>query len=569
MSDDAYPLRPYQIPVIDACFNHVRYRDNKPGYAVAPGGSGKSVMIAKTAERIWDVLNRRVVILARNEKLLTQNRAKLSVRHQQLTGVYCAGLDSFDIEKEITIASIQSIAKLGDRFQNAVMLCDECHNISTNSDEETQYWQFFHAAKGCHIIGFTATPFRTGVGKLSWGEEIINIPLEPLFDSGYLVRPVNRVPITPDLGRVHVCMGEFVQGELEEVFTDPDLLFHTVKTILRYCEGGQRNHVMIFAQSIKHCNLIERALRENGITSVASVDGDTPKAELARILEDLNEGRLRYVINCQLLKEGIDVPSIDCVVVVRSTVSKTLWEQMLYRGTRPAPGKVDFLVLDMGGNFQRHGSLGSPSQETDSKPDTKREIGKICPCCEVFIGGKDVFQCGDCGYQFPGIAPRKVNHNKEPDFSSNSIYNPPSTTGDMEYMSVNRVEYLIHHNRTKNTKSIRVDYHNFYQKVSEWLSPFSDSEFARGKCWQFFGDRGRPDTRQMVEGLMTRMSQEQILELLLMECGHLKKPTKILVDKSEKWPRIKAYDYTKAEEKGGGCDTEGVGALLEDDEILF
>jgi len=95
---------------VDAAVNHFRYRSGVHGYVTAPGGSGKSHMIAGVAERIYDLGVGKVVVLARSEKLLSQNKSKFAPSYHSLIGVYCAGLGEKDLTKPITIASAQSIA---------------------------------------------------------------------------------------------------------------------------------------------------------------------------------------------------------------------------------------------------------------------------------------------------------------------------------------------------------------------------------------------------------------------------------------------------------------------------
>ena len=129
-------------------------------------------MIGKLAEEATR-LGKRVVILARSEKLLRQNRDKIN--HSSV-GIYCAGIGEKDLDKDITIASIQSIA--GQTIKADLLIVDECDEIHPDSDSETQYWNFIRACGNPQIVGFTATPFRASSGKIQWGKEIFNVPLK-------------------------------------------------------------------------------------------------------------------------------------------------------------------------------------------------------------------------------------------------------------------------------------------------------------------------------------------------------------------------------------------------------
>ncbi len=298
----SFELRDYQQSAVGAALNWVKYRTASNGYVTAPGGSGKSVMIAKLAEAAFD-LGKRVIILARSEKLLRQNRAKFSEGYP--IGVYCAGLGEKDASQPITVGSIQSMVSCPDARADLI-ICDEAHNIHQDSESETQYWNFFRSLGNPQIIGFTATAFRTASGKLQWGEEIINIPIKPLIEAGHLVEPVNKVTNTPDLSGVDIRLGEYVESQVEELFLHPKLLAESVRKIKEY--SSHANSVLIFTQSRKHSEILRAAMHDNGMTAI-TVDGTLPKSELAVILDDFERLRFKYLINCNLLSEGYDAPS--------------------------------------------------------------------------------------------------------------------------------------------------------------------------------------------------------------------------------------------------------------------
>lgn len=571
-----YSLRPYQQSAVDAALNWIQYRRGIHGYILAPGGSGKSVMIAKLAERVHDTLKLPVVILARNEKLLRQNMAKLSQEHQLRTGVYCAGLGGKDLHSPITIASIQSIYMHGDHFKGAVILADEAHNISNNPDDDTQYWQFMRAAEGFQLIGFTATPYRTLGGLIGWGEEIISIPLAPLFNDGFLVPPVNKCPMSPDLSGVAISMGEFVQEQLESVYVDRDVLYNTIEVLLQY-RSSNRKCCVIFTQSRKHSALLMQAMLDNAVCQsdeVICVDGNTDKDDLSDVhLKNWADPQhpLKYVINCGLLKEGVDVPEIDCVVVLRSTISKTLWEQMLYRGTRPADGKRDFLVLDMGGNFERHGGLGVPYPKGTGKSKKEQAAivyGKICPRCQTFAGGVNTLQCPDCGFEFPEQEQRKVDHNSRPNTSDGVSTYYDAAANAPQWHEVSYVTYAPHKSKAKGTWSLKVTYDIGYQTVNEWLSPFSESSWARNRFREYFIAGGNDVGN--VAPLLERHTPEEVLGMLVIEAEKLKKPSHIKVDfsKQPKYGEVKGMRYDKQEADRSG-NTASPSALLEHDFIPF
>ena len=525
MTQPLFKPRDYQVSAIEAALNWIKYKPDECGFITAAGGSGKSVMIAKVAEAACD-MGKRVIILARNEKLLRQNREKIDPRYA--VGMYCAGLNEWDATQPITIASIQSIAKL--TLSPDLILVDECHNISPDSDDETQYWDFFRRCSNPQIIGFTATPFRTGSGKLQWGKEIISIPIKPLIDGGYIVPPVNKCSHPPDLSNVTIRMGEYAEGELEAIFLQPEALTAAVTKIKQY--SHDRNSVLIFCQSLKHSAVLADVMALNDMTAVI-VDGGTPKAYLSTILDSFEAREFKYLINCNLLTEGYDSPQVDMIAILRSTISKGLFEQMVYRGTRLYDGKTDFLLLDMGGNLSTHGALGSPYRERGKKEQKKSE-GRICPSCETFAPPMSK-QCPDCGYEFPEAEASKVNHGTEADTRSATVY-----SGEIEVYDVHGVMYREHKSKAGNT-TLRIDYQcagTKYGSVSEWLSPYHDNEWARGKVEKMFRERGH---------VLGSPVNTYSMEDLIWHCQQMKVPTRITVSYTEKFPRITKYEFGEPE----------------------
>jgi superfamily II DNA or RNA helicase len=175
-----FQLRDYQIPAVDAAIKHIASSGDN-FYIKAAGGAGKSVLIAAIAEHCYDI-SKRVLILARNEKLLTQNRNKFSANYP--VGLYCAGLGEKDLSQPITIASIQSIYNKSPKAD--IILVDEAQNIHPDSESETQYHALFKSMGNPQIVGFTATDWRTASGLITWGAKIHDIPFSVLVELGYL-----------------------------------------------------------------------------------------------------------------------------------------------------------------------------------------------------------------------------------------------------------------------------------------------------------------------------------------------------------------------------------------------
>ncbi len=537
-------LRDYQAQAVDAVRNFIKYRAPLHGYVTAPGGSGKSVMIAATAEFCIDQ-GLRTVVLARNEKLLRQNKAKLKPKYQEQCGIYCAALDEKCLTKPLTVASIQSIARVsGEVFD--VALIDEVDEVPPeDGGEDSQYWRFLSRNGDPRIIGWTATPYRTKSGRIEWGEEIVNIPIKPLVDKGYIVPPKNKVGATPDLAKVPVSLGEYDQKVLSQVYTEPELFKRSLQTLMHY--GKDREHPLVFCQSIAHADMLATALEANG-ESVQVVTGGTDKDELSDIIiPDFEEGRFKWLLNCQLLTVGVDIPCIDMVAILRATKSKRLFEQMAYRGTRLYEGKTEFLLLDMGDNLQSHGALGSPWKDKGKGREMAPRQGKVCPKCEGWVNTFERI-CDDCGYVFPLAEVRKIDHAYDADVYSQPVYEGAIQTYDVTGWRAN-----VHTKRGTDKQSIRISYfceYGKYGNIAEWISPHNASEFARGKALAFFKKFGL----SMDDKVMLSMS----LDDLCFEVSRLDHPARITVDHSGEHPRIVSYDFEKEAATVGGLDDDSI-----------
>lgn len=530
-----FNLRSYQSPAIDSLYNFVRF-DSGHGYCKAPGGSGKSVLIAKLAERLFDA-GYRVVILARSEKLITQNFDKMASQYLEHIGVYCAGLGHSIHYRPITIGTIQSLANvtLPTSDKPLIALVDECDEIHPDPESNTQYWNFFRANGNPRIVGFTATDFRTASGRIQWGKKVFDIPLKPLVDSGYLVPPVTKIGATPDLSGVSIYMGEYNTEQLSTVYDDPELLRISVEKILEY--GKNRNRGLIFTQSVRHADAVAAAL-EWAKESVCVVTGDTDKATLNGVIFPMFEaGEYKYLLNCQLLTVGVDLPFVDFIVLLMATKSKRKFEQILYRGTRPYPQKKDFLALDMGNNFMEHGALGSPYREK-AKREKEQPKGKVCPQCETWIEQVAARECLDCGFVFTIAEPPKVKHEYEPYGQDATIYG-----GDIIRYAVE--EMYFHQRKSKNKDDmIVVEYQCEgapYGKISEYLLPHHAKNLPRAKVLQFF-KRHDAELNCPTTGELDFFT----IDDLLWHCkNRVKKPSHITVDHSKEFPEIISKDFTQ------------------------
>ena len=366
-------LRPYQQAAITAVYDYLRDHDDNP-CVVIPTAGGKTPVLATICKDAVTQWGGRVLVLAHVKELLQQAADKLQAICPELKfGVYSAGLKRRDTEHPVIVAGIQSVYKRAcelDAFD--LIIVDEAHLIPP--DGEGMYRQFLAEAKVVNprvrTIGLTATPFRLKSGMICGPENILNavcfeVGVRELIRDGYLCPLVTKAGREKaDTAQLHVRAGEFVADELEEMMDQDQLVEAACNEIVEYTRD--RHAVLIFASGVKHAQHIQHVLWENHGVECGFVCGETPDGDreelLARFRGDQTSGLferepLKYLVNVNVLTTGFDAPRIDCVALLRPTLSPGLFYQQVGRGFRLCPGKQNCLVLDFGGNILRHGPV--------------------------------------------------------------------------------------------------------------------------------------------------------------------------------------------------------------------
>src|SRR5690606_23410685 len=182
------------------------------------------------------------------------------------------------------------------------------------------------------------------------------VGVRELIVQGYLSPLITKAGITRvDTSAVHVRGGEFVAAEVEDLMDQDELVEAACREIVS--STHDRRAVLIFATGIKHGRHVQDVLRRTHGVECGFVSGDTPTDERDATLKTFRDGTLRYLCNVNVLTTGFDAPNIDCVVMLRPTMSPGLYYQMTGRGFRLFSGKQNCLVLDFGGNVLRHGPV--------------------------------------------------------------------------------------------------------------------------------------------------------------------------------------------------------------------
>jgi len=491
-------LRPYQQEAVVAVYDHLRRRDDAP-CLVLPTASGKTPVMASICRDAVTLWGGRVLILAHVKELLEQAVDKLHTMAPDLwmqIGVYSAGLRSRDTDKPIIVAGIQSVYRRAaelDRFD--LILVDECHLIPVGG--EGMYRQFLSDAKiinpHVRLIGLTATPYRMASGMICGPENLLNhvcyeVGVHELITQGFLCplkTKAGRQKV--DTSNLHIRGGEFIAGEVEALMNDDDTVRAACREIVDHAQT--RNAVLIFAAGVEHAQHVQRVLGEMG-HECGFVCGETPPTERAATLDRFKAGKLKFLVNVNVLTTGFDAPNIDCVALLRPTNSPGLYYQMVGRGFRLHPSKNDCLVLDFGGNILRHGpvdalQIKSPGAGGGEAP------AKECPDCQSVVHAAYTV-CPECGHKFP--EPEREKHDQ-------TATTAGVLTGQVEdnYVLVTGVTYRVH---TKQgapddaPRTLRVEYRTGWNKyTSEWIC-LEHTGYARNKAeawWRARSNEPVPD----------------------------------------------------------------------------
>lgn len=334
-----------------------RERGHHRNLLVAATGTGKTVMAAVDYAQLRQRLNRsRLLFVAHREEILDQSLATFrhALREPSFGEKWVGG--SRPTHFEHVFASIQSL-NVGDLETLAaehfdIVIVDEFHHAAAAS-----YGRVLDRLRPVELLGLTATPERSdGLPILQWFDDRIaaELRLWDAIDQQHLAPFVYYgVHDGVDLRDVPWRRGQGYDVErLSNVYTSSDAWARlVVQEVQRRAEPSSMR-CLGFCVSIEHARFMARHFSRAGIDSVA-ISGDSPWAEREAALRDLSEGNLRVVFSVDLFNEGVDLPNVDTVLLLRPTESPTLFLQQLGRGLRKTPGKPFCTVLDFVGTHRR------------------------------------------------------------------------------------------------------------------------------------------------------------------------------------------------------------------------
>ena len=332
-------LRPYQQQARDRI--HAEWdAGHTRTLLVLPTGTGKTIVFASVAAdqvRAGD----RVLILAHRGELLEQAADKLQRSTGLVSAVEKAESTCLDSWFRVVVGSVQTLQRTArlERFPQdyfGTIIIDEAHHAITDG-----YRRILDYFSGAKVLGVTATPDRGDMRNL--GEVFDSLAFEyKLTDAikeGYLCKIMAQtIPLQLDITSVTMSGGDYAVADLGTAL-DPYLEQIAAEMAVR-CKDRK---TVVFLPLIRTSQKFRDLLGAHGFRA-AEVNGQSE--DRREVLADFDAGKYNVLCNSMLLTEGWDCPSVDCVVILRPTKVRSLYSQMVGRGTRLSPGKTDLLLLD-------------------------------------------------------------------------------------------------------------------------------------------------------------------------------------------------------------------------------
>lgn len=488
-------LRPYQERALELVWKDLC--ETKRALVSAPCGIGKGEIFMALCKRAIEVKpDVRILVLLNRTKLILQTARRFIKAGFLRTGIYAASTGFKQIE-QITIANVLSL-KSGE-FD--LIVIDEAHRFT----EDSAYEDAVMLSPKALVAGFSATPYNAS--GFIYGEDrlfprvSVRIGLREMINQGYLVKPVIKcTPLQIDTNGVSLIAGDFNQRELSERLGDTDKRAAQVVDALSRLVG--RKSVIWSCLNIAHAESIAALINE--IEPALVIHSKMSEDEQENALATFSSGAVRHLVFVTIIAEGIDVPRIDAIVVLRPTRSPVLYVQIFGRGLRLFEGKTDCLILDYARVVESLGPLDSPQVRESGRSTGESIPMKFCKLCLSYIDIK-AKTCPDCGYEFPPQIRR--DNTEHTAAESGMLLQEPVTH------NVVRVEVVDYKSKAGND-NFKVMYHVGVTHFAEY--------FAKDSAW------GMAKLRKRLSGLGLSNIQE------LTTCGI----TTVGVIKDGKWDRV-------------------------------
>jgi superfamily II DNA or RNA helicase len=315
---------------------------------VLPTGGGKTVVLAAVMQAVA-ASGGRVLFLVHRKELVDQTVSQLAKRGMEC-GIIAAAYRP-RAREPIQVASVQTLARRAKQDFGVfdLIIVDEAHHaIAETYQSALSRWP------DASLLGATATPFRLDGRGLSppFTSILAGPSVQQLIEDGFLVAPeiMSDAAAVDTRGlRLDVCGIDWQPAALARragVITGD--------VVAQFKASGGARRAIVYTVNVEHCKSVTQAFCDAGFAA-EYVDGKTRPATRADIMARVRSGATQILVNVEIATEGVDVPEFEAVLMVRPTLSRCLYLQMIGRGLRASAGKTDCLVLDHAGNVALHG----------------------------------------------------------------------------------------------------------------------------------------------------------------------------------------------------------------------
>ncbi len=387
-------LRDYQHDLVDRTRQAMRQGARRV-LLQSPTGSGKTALTAhmlksavERGKRAWFVVHR--------VELLRQSARAFAASADLDVGLIAAGFP-VNPHAPVQVCSIQTLTRrLGALQPPDFLVLDECHHCPSKSWQAvaSSLPQAFH-------VGLSATPQRLdGQGLGAFFDALVVGPTtEQLIAHGWLSPYRLFAPSRPDVSGVHRVAGDYNKHELADTMQESAVVGDAISHYQRHTPNAR---ALVFAWSLDASRQIAQQFRDVGVDAV-HVDGETPAYEREQSMKQFATGEIRVVCNVDLFGEGLDVPALDAVFLLRPTQSLGLYLQQVGRGLRRAEGKSYVAIFDHAGNWERHGLPDDPREWSLAAREKSKAPSEACGkrCMQCFgVARPSARVCPYCGVAF-------------------------------------------------------------------------------------------------------------------------------------------------------------------------
>lgn len=392
-------LRPHQVEALNKVREQFQHGKRAP-LLRASTGFGKTVcagyMAANTVAKGGSVM-----FVVHRRELIDQTYKTFC--DFGMSPSFILGGRTANVANKCQIASVTTLVNRLDKYADpSLIIVDECHHAAAR-----QWSDILRHYKNAKLVGLTATPCRLDGKPLdTFFDSIVETPqTAQLIEMGFLTPYDYYAPSTPDLKGMKHNATDYTTQSLDLFSKDAKIIGDNIEQYLRVAKGKRG---IVFACNVLHSQEIAKRYNEAGVPT-AHIDGSTNPGERKSLIEKFRKGDILVLCNVDLFGEGFDLPAIECVSLLRPTLSTSLYLQQVGRALRTCPeiGKERAIIFDHVENYKVHGmpddvrewSLTTGLKSRREARQTEATV-KVMRCPNCFYAHSPALCCPNCGHQY-------------------------------------------------------------------------------------------------------------------------------------------------------------------------